>query len=268
VEAGLGLTGKGVVVTGGANGIGKGCVLAFAREGARVVSIDIDEDASTSLPKETEAFAGEVAPVIGDVSDVDVLRRVARQMADTGTVDVVVNNVGGLLGHAPRPSLDVDEDEWRDVVDFNLRPTFLGCKVFSQAMIDTGTPGSIINIGASLALRAAPQLAAYAAAKAGVISLTQTLALELAPHRIRVNSVAPIYTDTPATQRYSSGERRDQSEATIPLGRVAQPEDMAGVVLFLGSHLSQFVTGQSILVDGGLLSTTLRPPRTRAGTAP
>ena len=254
VEAGLGLTGKRVVVTGGANGIGKGCVLAFAREGASVTSIDIDATASAALPNEVDA-------VVGDVGDVSVLQDVAGRLIGQGGVDVVVNNVGGLVGTEPAPSLDVGEDEWSAVVDFNLRPTFIGCKVFARAMIETGTRGSIVNIGASLSLRAAPQLAAYAAAKAGVISLTQTLSLELAPYGIRVNSVAPIYTDTPSTQRYSSGERRKQTEATIPLGRVAQPEDIAGAVLFLGSRLSQFVTGQSILVDGGLLCTTLRPPR-------
>jgi len=249
------------VVTGGANGIGKGCVLAFAREGATVFSVDIDGDASAALASEAAALPGEVMPIVGDVTEAAMLTETAGRMKERGSVDVVVNNVGGLLGHDPRPSLEVEEDEWRDVVDFNLRPTFLGCTVFAQAMIDTSSAGSIVNIGASLSLRASPQLAAYGAAKAGVISLTQTLSYEFAPYGIRVNSVAPVFTDTPATRRYSGGERRMQTESTIPLGRVAQPDDMAGVVLFLGSHLSQFVTGQTIVVDGGLLCTTLRPPR-------
>ena len=266
VEPGLGLAGKVVVVTGGANGIGRGCVLAFAREGARVLSIDVDENASASLPDAAARLSGKVVPVAGDVRDAEVLRRLARQAVELGGPDVVVNNVGGLAGTEPTPSLDVDGDDWATVVDFNLRPTFLGCQLFAQAMIERTIAGSIVNISASLALRAAPHLAAYAAAKAGVIQLTQTLSYELAPYGIRVNNVAPIYTDTPSTQRYSAGERRAVTAATIPLGRVAEPEDMAGAVLFLGSRLSRFMTGQTLLVDGGLLCTTLRPPR-RAGRA-
>jgi NAD(P)-dependent dehydrogenase (short-subunit alcohol dehydrogenase family) len=267
IEPGLGLAGKVVVVTGGANGIGRGCVLAFAREGARVVSIDVDEAASAALPAAAAGLAGDVLALVGDVRDVGALERAAHQATELGGLDVAVNNVGGLVGTEPTPSLDVDEDSWRAVVDFNLRPTFLGCQVFAREMIAAGTPGSIVNIGASNSLRGSPHLAAYAAAKAGVINLTQTLSLELAPHGIRVNNVAPIFTDTPSTQRYSSGERRALTAATIPLGRVAEPEDMAGVVVFLASPLSRFVTGQTIVVDGGLLTTTLRPPRGASGVA-
>jgi NAD(P)-dependent dehydrogenase (short-subunit alcohol dehydrogenase family) len=128
-------------------------------------------------------------------------------------------------------------------------------------MIDRGQGGSIVNISASLALRAAPHLAAYAAAKAGVDSLTRTMAVELAPHGIRVNAVSPAFTDTPASVRYAGAERRQLTAHSIPLGRVAEPEDMAGAVLFLASRLASFVTGQTLLVDGGLLCTTLRPPR-------
>jgi 3-oxoacyl-[acyl-carrier protein] reductase len=207
-------------------------------------------------------------PLVGDVRDVGALERAAGQATELGGLDVAVNNVGGLVGTEPTPSLEVDEDSWRAVVDFNLRPTFLGCQVFAREMIAAATPGSIVNIGASNSLRGSPHLAAYAAAKAGVINLTQTLSLELAPHGIRVNNVAPIFTDTPSTQRYSSGERRVLTASTIPLGRVAEPEDMAGVVLFLASSLSRFVTGQTIVVDGGLLTTTLRPPRGASAPAP
>jgi 3-oxoacyl-[acyl-carrier protein] reductase len=267
VEPGLGLAGKIVVVTGGANGIGKGCVLAFAREGARVISVDVDEAASAALSDAARDLAGEVVALVGDVRDVDELERAAGIATELGGLDVAVNNVGGLVGTEPMSSLDVDEESWRVVVDFNLRPTFLGCQVLARAMITAGIPGSIVNIGASNSLRAAPHLAAYAAAKAGVINLTQTLSLELAPYGIRVNNVAPIFTDTPSTRRYSSGERRTLTAATIPLGRVAEPEDMAGVVLFLASPLSRFVTGQTIVVDGGLLATTLRPPRGASAAA-
>jgi NAD(P)-dependent dehydrogenase (short-subunit alcohol dehydrogenase family) len=258
---GLGLSGKVAVVTGGAQGIGRACVLGLAREGAAVVCVDSDEEAAGALTAEATGYAGTVVVEVGDVRRSADLERAAGRAAALGGADVLVNNVGGLLGTEPTPTLDVDEDEWSAVADFNLRPTFLGCRVFARGMIGRGQGGSIVNISASLALRAAPQLAAYAAAKAGVDSLTRTLAIELASHGIRVNAVAPAFTDTPASARYAGGERRALTARSIPLGRVAQPEDMAGMVLFLASPLSAFVTGQTMLVDGGLLCTTLRPPR-------
>jgi NAD(P)-dependent dehydrogenase (short-subunit alcohol dehydrogenase family) len=262
---GLGLAGATVVVTGGADGIGRGCVLAFAREGADVVAVDIDAAKAEALPEAAASLAGTVVPVVGDVRDVAVLEAAAQEATARGGLDVAVNNVGGLVGTEPTPSLDVDEASWQAVVDFNLRPTFLGCQVFARTMIAAGTAGAIVNIGASNSLRAAPQLAAYAAAKAGIVNLTQTLAVELAPHGIRVNCLAPIFTDTPSTRRYAAGERREQTAAAIPLGRVAQPDDMAGVALFLASPLARFVTGQTIVVDGGMLATTRRPPRGAGG---
>jgi NAD(P)-dependent dehydrogenase (short-subunit alcohol dehydrogenase family) len=258
---GLGLEGKVSVVTGGAQGIGRACVLALAREGAAVVCVDNDGNAAGALAAEVDGLAGPVVVEVGDVRDAADLQRAAQRASALGGADILVNNVGGLLGTEPTPTLDVDEREWAAVADFNLRPTFLGCRIFARNMIDRGLGGSIVNISASLALRAAPQLAAYAAAKAGVASLTRTLAIELAAHGIRVNAVAPAFTDTPASARYAGGERRALTARSIPLGRVGQPEDMAGTVLFLASPLSTFVTGQTMLVDGGLLCTPLRPPR-------
>jgi NAD(P)-dependent dehydrogenase (short-subunit alcohol dehydrogenase family) len=258
---GLGLSGKVAVVTGGAQGIGRACVIALAREGAAVVCVDNDGNAAGALMADVTGFAGGVVVEVGDVREAADLERAAQRASALGGADILVNNVGGLLGTEPTPTLDVDEGQWAALADFNLRPTFLGCQVFARHMIDRGQGGSIVNISASLALRAAPQLAAYAAAKAGVDSLTRTLAVELAAHGIRVNAVSPAFTDTPSTVRYAGGERRELTARSIPLGRVGQPEDMAGTVLFLASPLSAFVTGQTMLVDGGLLCTTLRPPR-------
>jgi NAD(P)-dependent dehydrogenase (short-subunit alcohol dehydrogenase family) len=257
---GLGLEGKVAVVTGGARGIGRACVLALAREGAAVVCVDNDGDAAAPLAEVT-GLAGTVAIEVGDARVSTDLERAAARAAGLGGADIVVNNVGGLSGTEPTPTLDVDEQAWVAVADFNLRPTFIGCRVFARQMVERGRGGSIVNISASLALRAAPHLAAYAAAKAGVDSLTRTLAVELAAHGIRVNAVSPAFTDTPSSVRFAGAERRELTARSIPLGRVAEPEDMAGAVLFLASPLARFITGQTLLVDGGLLCTTLRPPR-------
>ncbi len=261
---GLELSEKVAVVTGGARGIGRACVLSLAREGATVVCVDRDVEAAAPMA-EPSGLAGTIVVEAGDVREAADLERAARRAADLGGAEIVVNNVGGLEGTEPTPTLDVEETAWRAVADFNLRPTFLGCRVFARQMTERQHGGSIVNISASLALRAAPHLAAYAAAKAGVESLTRTLAVELASHGIRVNAVAPAFTETPASDRYAGEERRALTARSIPLGRVAQPDDIAGAVLFLASPLSQFVTGQTLLVDGGLLCTTLRPPRGWAG---
>jgi 3-oxoacyl-[acyl-carrier protein] reductase len=262
--AGLGLTGKVAVVTGGAAGIGRGCVLALAREGATVVSLDTNQGASEGLLAEAESLSGRVIPLTGDACRRADLERAAGAADDAGGLDIVVNGVGGR-GSEPQveagPILQMDPSTWSRVVDGTLLPPFLGCQVFAQALIAASRPGSIINIGASLALRASPHHSATGAAKAGVHQFTQSLSFELAPHSIRVNCVAPLFVDTPGSRGAVSSARRALSAAAIPLGRIAQPEDIAGAVLFLASGLSSFVTGQIILVDGGLFCTTLRQPR-------
>jgi NAD(P)-dependent dehydrogenase (short-subunit alcohol dehydrogenase family) len=262
---GLGLAGKVAVVTGGANGIGRGCVLALAREGAGVVSLDADPKGSEELVALAKGLPGEVVALIGDACEEADLGRAAARAADLGGLDIAVNVAGGAISSRALPvgpSLRMKSEDWRAVVDTTLFTPYLGSRVFAESLIAAGRPGSIINIGASLALRAAPHHAAFAAAKAGVHQLTQSLAFELAPHRIRVNCVAPLFVDTPGSRSAVGAARRALSAATIPLGRVAQPEDIAGAVLFLASEkLASFVTGQVLLIDGGLFCTTLRPPR-------
>jgi NAD(P)-dependent dehydrogenase (short-subunit alcohol dehydrogenase family) len=264
-EAGLGLAGKVAVVTGGANGIGRACALALAREGARVVSLDADREGSEEVEALSRGLAGEVVALLGDACDEDDLRRAGARAAEFGGLEIAVNVVGGAVSRQRLPvgpTLRMRSEDWRAVVDATLFAPFIGTKVFAEGLIAAGRPGSIINIGASLAMRAAPHLAAFAAAKAGVHQLTQSLAFELAPHRIRVNCIAPLFVDTPGSRSAVGDARRALSAATIPLGRIAQPEDIAGAVLFLASaKLSSFVTGQVLLIDGGLFSTTLRPPR-------
>jgi NAD(P)-dependent dehydrogenase (short-subunit alcohol dehydrogenase family) len=228
------------------------------------VSLDTDAQASERLRSDAESLDGRVVALAGDACRRPDLERAARAAEEAGGLEVVVNGVGGRASGLPveaGPTLQTDPETWSRVVDATLLPPFLGCQVFARTLIDASRPGSIINIGASLALRASPFHGATGAAKAGVHQLTQSLSFELAPHSIRVNCVAPLFVDTPGSRNAVSDARRALSAAAIPLGRIAQPEDVAGAVLFLASRLSSFVTGQTILVDGGLFCTTLRPPR-------
>ena len=265
VTGGLGLEGKVAVVTGGGRGIGRACVLGLAAEGATVITVESDEQAAGSVVAEAGDLGGEVVVIGGDACDTAILEHAAAEAKRRGGLEVAVNVVGGAAKGRPMrpgPALDADPEDWSATIDSTLLPPFLGCKVFGRTMIDGGRGGAIVNIGASLALRAAPHLAAFAAAKAGLHQYTQSLSFELAPHGVRVNCIAPLFVDTPGSRAAVDDKRRSLSAAAIPLGRIAQPDDIAGVVLFLASpRLSSFVTGQVIVVDGGLFCTTLRPPR-------
>lgn len=260
----LRLTGSVAAVTGGGAGIGRACVLALATAGAHVVALDRDPGAAPALAREATSLPGRVVPLTGDATSCDDLSRVVDEAAGLGGLAAAVNVVGapGRDGRPPYvgPTMEMDPAAFVPVFADTLLPPLLGCQVLGQAIAERGG-GSIVNIGASLALRAAPHHGAFAAAKAALHQLTQTLAFELAPRRVRVNCIAPLFVDTPGARAAVSEGRRALSAAAIPLGRIATATDVAGLVLFLVSELSAFVTGQTLVADGGLFSTTLRPPR-------
>jgi NAD(P)-dependent dehydrogenase (short-subunit alcohol dehydrogenase family) len=246
------MAGTTVVVTGAARGIGRACVERFVDAGADVVAVDIAEPESAPLDKVVFVFA--------DVNTEEgATRAVDAATTRFGSVDVVVNNVGGMGTATARSFDEISVDEWDELVAFNLRPTFLVTRAALRG--GNGTLRSVVNIGASLGERAAPHLSAYGAAKAAVSQLTRTLAVELGPQGVRVNCVAPGFTTTPAAAQHTDDARRNATAAAVPLGRVAQPHEMADVVVFLASDLASFVSGQTVIVDGGLLCTTLRAPR-------
>jgi NAD(P)-dependent dehydrogenase (short-subunit alcohol dehydrogenase family) len=255
----FGLCDRVAVVTGGGQGLGRAIAEAFAAVGARVAVLDIDpelaDDVATSLPTEALGLAVDVRRK-GDLDD--AVSEVARRL---GPVRSWVNNVGGMAGAVPGPTIDVGHDDIERILELNLTATILSCQAALQAILGTGDGGSIVNICSLQGVQAAPQLAAYGAAKAGVVQLTRTLALEHARDGVRVNAVAPSFVETPASAAMVTPERRAASEAAIPLGFISKPADIAGTVLALASDLTRFVTGQVVVADGGLSLTTARPHR-------
>jgi 3-oxoacyl-[acyl-carrier protein] reductase len=258
----LDLSGKAAVVTGAAQGIGRACAVLLAEAGADVVCVDLDERGLVETNAAVRAAGRRGVILTGDVRDPQVADLTADAALDElGRLDIAVHNVGGWAGTQPAAVVELDPDDWDAVIALNLRATFLGCRAAARRMIDGGRGGAIVNLCSLQGLRASAQMAAYGAAKAGVAHLTQTLAVELAPHGIRVNAVAPSFIDTPASRANVSEERRRLSAETIPLRRIGEPFDIAGPVVWLASPLAAFVTGQTIAVDGGLTTTVLRPPR-------
>ena len=260
----LGLQGKTVAVTGSGQGMGRGIVLAFAKAGANTVIVDLDEAKAHAVADEVRALGADAVAMRSDVrkpGDIDAMVRAAVERF--GSLDVGVNNVGGLAGRSPTPSLEADASFWDTVFENNLRTTFLCSQAFAKAMIERETPGAIVNIASISGLRASARLAPYGAAKAGVMHLTQTFAIELAPHGIRVNCVAPASIETPEAMGHVSESRRAAMGQPIPLGRLGQPHEVAAMVMMLASPMAAFVTGQTLMVDGGLSCTSARAQLTQ-----
>jgi dehydrogenase/reductase SDR family protein 4 len=248
----LPLKGKVAIVTGGSRGIGRAIALEFARAGADVVV------ASRTL-SELEKVAGEiegrgrralaVQANIAVKSDVDGM--VARTLEKFGTIDILVNNAAINI---MRPLVDLREDGWDRVMNVDLKGYFLCTQAVAKAMMQKGG-GRIINMASTGAAKAAPGLGAYSIAKAGVVMLTRVFALELALYKIRVNAIGPYLVKTAFSQpMWSDPNVLKATEASIPLGRLPEPEDIASVALFLASDASSHITGQTIYVDGGTLA--------------
>jgi NAD(P)-dependent dehydrogenase (short-subunit alcohol dehydrogenase family) len=245
------LKGMVALVTGAQQGIGKAMALAFAREGADVV-VNYLDDAAAAERVAAEARKSGVRALVAqaDVARVEQNQAlVARAVAELGGLDVLVNNAGVY----PRsPFLDLSEREWDFVLDVNLKGSCFCAQAAARAMIAGGRRGSIINLSSS-SVRGQPRGVHYTASKGGVITMTRTMALELAPHGIRVNAIAPGTTDTAQPRGGMSEEELVAFARTIPLGRIAQPEDIASVAVFLACEESRHITGQTLHVNGGLL---------------
>jgi 3-oxoacyl-[acyl-carrier protein] reductase len=242
--------GKIVLVTGGQQGIGRATALSFAREGADVALNYLDDArAAEALAKQIGEAGRRCVLVQGDVSRAsEVDRLVTSAERALGGVDVLINNAGVF----PRSSfLELSEAEWDLVHGVNLKGTFLCTQAVARRLVARGGRGAIVNIASSAAYRSSPRGAHYVASKAGIVGLTRAVALELAPHGIRVNAIAPGLTDTAQPRHGHSEAEVQQMARQVPLGRMGQPEDIAAVAVFLASADAGHMTGQVVHVNGG-----------------
>jgi NAD(P)-dependent dehydrogenase (short-subunit alcohol dehydrogenase family) len=252
VEETLRLDGRTALVTGASRGIGRQAALTLAAAGARVVlAARSAEDLGETAAGARRAGAPDAVVAVADVLDeASVEAAVGVAVEATGRLDVMVNVAGGQ-GFTAYVA-DTRTEGWDKVLGLNLRSVFLGCRA---AMAHLPPGGSIVNVASIAGFTASPGLAAYGAAKAGVIALTRTLAVEAAPHGIRVNCLAPGWVRTELTRRmWSDPETSRALVAQIPMGRWADVEELAGPLLLLASDAGSYITGATLVVDGGLLA--------------
>jgi len=241
------LDGKTAIVTGGGSGFGAGIARKFAAEGARVLVADINADAA----REIAAEIGGV-PATVDVSDNASVAALAYEAADAlGDIDILVNNAG--ITHLPQPMEEVSEADFDRVLAVNAKSVYLTARHFVPAMKARGA-GAILNIASTAGRSPRPKLNWYNASKGWMITATQAMAVELAPHGIRVNALNPVAGETPLLPSFMGGdtlENRARFLASIPLGRFSTPEDIGNAAAFLCSDEAAMITGVALEVDGG-----------------
>ncbi len=254
------LTGKGAIVTGGAMGIGQAIALRLAEAGASVMIADIDLEAASQTVEQIETRGGKAQAISADASSAADAKKVVKAIVDAfGRLDILVNNAGI---YPFSPALQMSEEMWDKVLNINLKGLFFYSQAAAQEMIKAGHGGKIINMASIDALHPTGELAHYDASKGGVVMLTKALALELAPHNILVNAVAPGGIMTPGAQAQSAAllasgrtieELIESFTARLPLRRMGEPDDIAKVVFFLASPAADYMTGSLVLADGGYL---------------
>jgi len=238
------LDGAVAVVTGGGAGIGHGIAAGLTAFGARVAIWERDPERCAAVAAELDGLG-----CVTDVRDEEQVDAALRRTVDElGTPTVLVNNAGGVF---VAPLLEAEPKGWDVLIRSNLTHVLLCTQRVARAMVAAGRPGSVVNITSIEGTRAAPGYAAYAAAKAGVVNLTKTAALELAPHGIRVNCLAPDVTMTEGLRALAPPGFEEGVASMIPMGRAGHVDELAGAAVFLASGLSSYVTGQTLHVDGG-----------------
>jgi NAD(P)-dependent dehydrogenase (short-subunit alcohol dehydrogenase family) len=254
------LDGKVALITGAGNGMGRAAAELFAREGARIVVADFDEELGAGAVTAIESAGGEAAFVKVDVAsaaDTEAMARFAMQRF--GALHILYNNAG-IFPADDGGATETPESTWERVMDVNLKGVWLGCKAGIPAMLESGG-GSIINVASFVALMgAATAQIAYTTSKGGVLSMTREIAVEYARQGIRANSLCPGPMATPMLEELMSDPARKQRRMVhIPMGRLGQASELANAALFLASDESSFMTGAQLVVDGGITAAYTTP---------
>jgi len=248
------LKGKVAIITGAGSGIGRAAALLFAQEGAKIVVVDYDPDGGRETERMLHEANGEGLFVETDVSVAEAVADMVRTTIETyGQIDILFNNAGVTI---PASVVDATEEVWDKTMAIDLKGVFLPSKYAVPHMVQAGG-GAIINTASMCGLVASPNQAPYSAAKGGVVALTRQMAIDYAPHNVRVNGIAPGEARTPMLMGFINRAEDPPAKlkelmARIPLGRVAEPMEVARVALFLASDDSSYVTGVTLPVDGGL----------------
>ena len=242
---------KVAIVTGGASGFGRGIVERYIKEGAKVLIADIDIESSDELAGKLGNNA--VALKVDVTKTLDIEKMVKEAVCKFSKIDILVQNAA--IGMKPRMLTDSSEELFDKLFDTNVKSIFLGAKNIIPQFISQKTGGNIINVVSTAAIRPRPGLALYNATKGALVPLTKALALEVAEHKIRVNGICPVAGETPMLKDFL-GDKDPQNaykvfKSTVPLGRLAEPKDIANACLFLSSDESNFITGVMLEVDGG-----------------
>jgi NAD(P)-dependent dehydrogenase (short-subunit alcohol dehydrogenase family) len=252
--------GKAVLVTGSGAGIGREIARWFARAGAAVAVNDVRADNAAAVVGEIEAEGGSAVAVVADCrDDAQIDRMVADTVAALGGLDIAVNNIGMHAGRMPAPFLTTDGAHWRDLVDQNLVLTAMCGRAEAQVMADAGRGGVILNVSSGETTRPSPFMGPYAAAKAAINHLTQTMAVELGPLGIRVNAIAPGTTLTEKVREVFDDDHVAAIVESTPLRRMVEHDELARLSIFLASDLARCITGQFILADAGAFLSRTRP---------
>jgi 3-oxoacyl-[acyl-carrier protein] reductase len=241
------------IVTGAAQGIGRAIALGLAREGAHVVVADIQADKAGATAEEIKKTGRKALALQVDVSHLpDLAKMVETTVAEFGTIDILVNNAGIAL---PTPFLETTERDWDKIMAINLKAAFFATQFAARAMVEKRS-GKIVNLASTSSFVAGRQEVPYAISKAGVWMLTSAASAELAPYNVNVNAIAPGLIKTPLTEKHfpSPEAMEARVKAKAPMGRPGVPEDLVGAVIFLCSDEAQYVTGHTLVVDGGWLT--------------